>query len=541
MVGASLRAEPHAGGHAASESHACCSARWPFRRKPGTGCAHSHNVGQVTRISGDTGPIQLCALLLASAAAACATPTDFSDATLLDKQDVYTKLAMQSDANCGYVHPFAEPIPPLTSAFGPRRHPILGGTRHHAGVDFGAAAGRIVRAAVDGVVTVARFKDNGYGNQVEVTGTRPDSSGDAFQAFGAHYSEILVKEGQKVRATDPVALVGSTGRSTGPHLHFEVKRAPNVATAGLNLINWIRSTVSRFRDISPEDPQIFFSATSKGIETCYEPERAEINWKFVRKSLRTPASKRAKVELAFTAPDTPGAINVHFWALKKQGDEKTRYTYLCQGTRKVGIRYYTCEVDLSEVMDPTRGTLRDEYAIPFASGSKYTAVRFLEIEAQAIDPRYEQAPPLVAYGVARIGFPTRSVTRGADYFPYTRTLAGKAHAFGFEGNDVAPTHHLSACAEIDNPDSDKPADKCHNLVGEDDTTYETHVTEGGDARGYPVSHARRHTRGLRRKEIDADIHSLGPRTLVWRTHTCKGGKATQCTVERHVRASFELR
>jgi murein DD-endopeptidase MepM/ murein hydrolase activator NlpD len=105
----------------------------------------------------------------------------------------------------------------LSSKFGMRRHPILGYTKMHKGVDFAAPRGTPVMASGNGVVKLARW-NGGYGNFVEVAHANGYSTGYA------HLSRIArgIKPGAKVRQGQIIAYVGSTGRSTGPHLHYEV-------------------------------------------------------------------------------------------------------------------------------------------------------------------------------------------------------------------------------------------------------------------------------------------------------------------------------
>lgn len=102
----------------------------------------------------------------------------------------------------------------LTSSFGARRHPVTGGQRLHAGVDLAAPAGTPVQAFADGVVVQAGWA-GGYGLLVSV------AHRDGSQTRYAHLSRIAVNVGQRVGAGQMVGLVGSTGLSTGPHLHFE--------------------------------------------------------------------------------------------------------------------------------------------------------------------------------------------------------------------------------------------------------------------------------------------------------------------------------
>lgn len=105
---------------------------------------------------------------------------------------------------------------PITSTFGWRIHPILGTQRFHNGLDFGAPTGTPIQAAERGRVIYAGWY-GGYGNAVIV------DHGNGATTLYAHASRLVVQEGDVVQRGQVVALVGSTGLSTGPHLHFEVR------------------------------------------------------------------------------------------------------------------------------------------------------------------------------------------------------------------------------------------------------------------------------------------------------------------------------
>ncbi len=106
---------------------------------------------------------------------------------------------------------------PITSPFGWRIHPVTGLRTLHKGIDIGAPTGAPILAAAEGVVNDAGWDDGGYGNYVELR--HPDGT---LTLYG-HVSRILVSKGQEVTQGQIIAEVGSTGRSTGPHLHFEVQ------------------------------------------------------------------------------------------------------------------------------------------------------------------------------------------------------------------------------------------------------------------------------------------------------------------------------
>ncbi|MGL3605528.1 M23 family metallopeptidase [Rhizobium sp. G187] len=115
--------------------------------------------------------------------------------------------------------PFANPAPghDITSRFGNRPDPFLGGLAMHAGIDFRAPTGSEVRSTGTGTVVSAGMA-GGYGNMVEV------DHGLGLTTRYGHLSRILVKAGDTLQAGDVIGLSGSTGRSTGPHLHYEVRR-----------------------------------------------------------------------------------------------------------------------------------------------------------------------------------------------------------------------------------------------------------------------------------------------------------------------------
>ena len=113
---------------------------------------------------------------------------------------------------------FAVPVsnPVITSPFGYRIHPIYGDRRLHTGVDFRASVGTPVYAAGSGVVVFSGTK-NGYGNTIVI------DHGGSLATLYAHNSQLLVPAGATVKRGQRIASAGSTGNSTGPHVHFEVR------------------------------------------------------------------------------------------------------------------------------------------------------------------------------------------------------------------------------------------------------------------------------------------------------------------------------
>ncbi|MEN8042165.1 MAG: peptidoglycan DD-metalloendopeptidase family protein, partial [Actinomycetota bacterium] len=121
------------------------------------------------------------------------------------------------------------PVPgAISSGFGMRVHPILGTQRMHNGVDMNASQGDRIRAAADGTVILAAVK-GGYGNTIMI------DHGGGMVTLYAHQSRFAVSRGQKVKAGETIGYIGSTGLSTGPHLHFEVR----IDGAPVNPANYI--------------------------------------------------------------------------------------------------------------------------------------------------------------------------------------------------------------------------------------------------------------------------------------------------------------
>lgn len=123
----------------------------------------------------------------------------------------------QSSAVAGRVNCFMWPVNGrVTSHYGGRIHPITGKYTVHNGLDIAADTGTEIAAAFDGTVTAAGYSES-YGYYIMLT------HGDNVKTLYAHCSKLLLSEGDSVKKGDTLALVGSTGRSTGPHVHFEVR------------------------------------------------------------------------------------------------------------------------------------------------------------------------------------------------------------------------------------------------------------------------------------------------------------------------------
>ncbi len=135
----------------------------------------------------------------------------------------------------------------ISSGFGYRRHPILGYSRLHKGIDFAAPRGTPIFAAGDGTI-VYRARNGGYGNFIKI---RHNSR---YQTAYAHISRFnrRFRKGSRVRQGDVIAYVGTTGRSTGPHLHYEVlHRGKAINPSRVNVASSKKlkgSTLNRFKE-----------------------------------------------------------------------------------------------------------------------------------------------------------------------------------------------------------------------------------------------------------------------------------------------------
>ena len=136
--------------------------------------------------------------------------------------------------------PAIQPVPEkylrtMASGYGARRDPVYGTMKFHEGMDFSAPTGTPVYATADGTVTTASW-NSGYGNMIEI------NHGYNYTTRYAHLSKIIAHAGQSVKRGDLIGLIGNTGKSTGPHLHYEVR----YRGAPQNPVNYY------FYDITPQ-------------------------------------------------------------------------------------------------------------------------------------------------------------------------------------------------------------------------------------------------------------------------------------------------
>jgi len=125
-----------------------------------------------------------------------------------------TTPSTQAPSSSGWIKPLKSYT--ITSAFGMRKHPVLGYERMHNGVDMAAPAGTPIYAAKSGKVTTASYQAGGAGNYVSI------NHGDGFSSIYMHMTRYIVSKGQYVQAGQVIGYVGSTGISTGNHLHVGI-------------------------------------------------------------------------------------------------------------------------------------------------------------------------------------------------------------------------------------------------------------------------------------------------------------------------------
>lgn len=145
------------------------------------------------------------------------------------------------------IMPLAKGSERLSSGFGYRIHPIYKNLRMHTGIDFTAPTGTPIYSTGNGVVRRAQRDNSGYGLMVEV------DHGYGYTTIYAHLSKVNVRPGQSVKRGEILGMVGNTGLSTAPHLHYEVVRNGKK----VNPINYF------YNDLTPEEFEIIFEVASR--------------------------------------------------------------------------------------------------------------------------------------------------------------------------------------------------------------------------------------------------------------------------------------
>lgn len=159
--------------------------------------------------------------------------------TQIKSFDYLASMADSNKARAAHT-PAIQPVPEkflrtMASGYGVRRDPVYGTMKFHEGMDFSAPVGTPVYATADGVVKSSSWQ-SAYGNMVEI------DHGFNYLTRYAHLSKLIARPGQHVKRGDLIGLVGNTGKSTGPHLHYEVR----YRGAPQNPVNFY------FYDLSPE-------------------------------------------------------------------------------------------------------------------------------------------------------------------------------------------------------------------------------------------------------------------------------------------------
>lgn len=166
--------------------------------------------------------------------------------------------------NLGFIFPLTIPAP-ITSVFGWRIHPISGDARFHAGTDLGAPMGTPVVAALAGKVAVSEFM-GGYGLTVVM-----EHKNQTLETLYAHLSEIFVKPGEEVKQGTVIGRVGSTGNSTGPHLHFEMRQRSDsgwVTVDPGSQLEFALAQLAGYLQVAQADPQAV-----KSLEKLNQPSK----------------------------------------------------------------------------------------------------------------------------------------------------------------------------------------------------------------------------------------------------------------------------
>lgn len=185
--------------------------------------------------------------------------------------------------NVGLLFPLSIPAA-ITSAFGWRIHPVIGQSRFHSGTDLGAPQGTPVMAAFPGKVAIADFM-GGYGLAVVLQ----HNNGTEETLYG-HLSEIFVKPGETVKQGEVIGRVGSTGLSTGPHLHFEFRKKTPEGWAVMDAGGALEFALSQF-----------VNALKLGLS--YPPQLASLKSISFTKALEMAHTKAEKTSLTTVRSD----------------------------------------------------------------------------------------------------------------------------------------------------------------------------------------------------------------------------------------------
>ena len=168
---------------------------------------------------------------------------EYTERLDIAKLSLITKNNMLKIIPNGHV---VKPFNGISSKFGSRKDPITGVRRNHSGIDYRARIGTTVIAPADGVIEYAGYNNGGFGKMIIV------NHNYGFKTVYAHLNDYKVKIGDYVRKGEPIAVTGNTGRSTGPHLHYEV----HYLGRKLNPINFISWNLKNYEKIFKEEKKI---------------------------------------------------------------------------------------------------------------------------------------------------------------------------------------------------------------------------------------------------------------------------------------------
>lgn len=167
--------------------------------------------------------------------------------------------------------PAVPPITPakgtfrLSSGFGGREDPVYGGREFHQGQDFASRIGNPVYVTADGVVEKVSFQFKGYGNEVVV------NHGFGYKTRYAHLSVVSVTEGMELRRGDLIGKVGKSGKSTGPHLHYEV------------IYRGTRVNPMNYMDIDMSPKEFRAMVEKRQVESRYSDDRMPTTMELLRR------------------------------------------------------------------------------------------------------------------------------------------------------------------------------------------------------------------------------------------------------------------
>jgi murein DD-endopeptidase MepM/ murein hydrolase activator NlpD len=164
-------------------------------------------------------------------------------ATASQPQPVSLSQSEVSYTNSEFIYPLATPAP-ITSRYGWRTHPITGNRRFHSGIDIGAPMGAPVVATGNGTVVTAGWM-GGYGKAIII------QHNGVQQTLYGHLSDISVQPGQQIERGTVIGRVGSTGNSTGPHLHFEIRMATNDGWVATDPYQEVKYALDNLRQAMP--------------------------------------------------------------------------------------------------------------------------------------------------------------------------------------------------------------------------------------------------------------------------------------------------